>query len=135
MTLIEMLVFIVLSLALLAVGRFLSGRWGTAGWLVGVLPVGIFWTYVAYGIVRGTFLEVRHSLSPRPICRQGRCKTTAYVLVSASSEKALFRCRCGDLYLSKANRFSQIMPDNSLKPYMVRDSSSPGWKADEEALS
>ena len=135
MTLVEMLVFIVLSLALLAMGRFLSRIWGTAGWLVGVLPVGIFWMFVCYGIVRSTFLMVRYSFSARPICRQGKCKTKDYVLVSASPEEALFRCRCGDRYLSKANRFSQILQDNSLKHYMVQDSSSPVWKADEAAPS
>jgi outer membrane protein assembly factor BamA len=35
----EVLIFILLSAGLLVIGQFLSKRWGTAGWLVGVLPV------------------------------------------------------------------------------------------------
>ena len=132
MTLIEVLVFMALSAGLLALGHFLSGKWGTAGWLAGVAPVGLFWTWVLLGAVRGMLTEFRHRLSPRPICRQGKCKPRDYVLIDSTSEKAVFRCRCGDLYLSKANHFSQILPDNSLLPYMVRDSSR-NWKTHDKA--
>ena len=129
MNLIELLLFMGLSAGLLALGYVLSERWGTAGWLVGVVPVGLGWAWLMFGTVRGTITQVRNSLSLRPMCRQGKCKPRDYVLVDSTPEKAVFRCRCGDLYLSEGGHFSQILPDRSLLPYMVRDSSR-NWKAD-----
>jgi hypothetical protein len=129
MNLFELLFFMALSAGLLALGHFLSRFWGTAGWLVGVVPVGIGWAWLLVGTIRGILAQVRHSLSPRPICRQGKCQPKDYVMIDSTREKAVFRCRCGDLYLSKDNHFSQILPDRSLLPYMVRDSSR-NWKAD-----
>jgi len=134
MNLIEAVVFMALSAGLLALGRFLSGKWRTGGWLIGVVPVGLFWTWVLIGALKGTLTAVRHSLSSRPICRQGKCGPRDYVMVDSSPEKVIFRCRCGDLYLSKANHFSQILPNNSLLPHMVQDSSR-NWKTDDKALS
>ena len=134
MNVFELLIFVVLSGGLLALGQFLSRKWGTAGWLVGVVPVGLFWIWVLSGAVRGAITAFRYSLSSRPVCRRGKCRSRDYVLVSSSPEKALFRCGCGDLYISKANLFSHLLPDNSAAPYMVQDSSG-NWTATGEALS
>jgi len=61
MNLFEMLAFMILSAAMLALGHFLSGRWGTAGWLVGVVPVGVFWAYVLFSTIKATIMELwRH---------------------------------------------------------------------------
>jgi len=46
MNVFELVTFVVLSGGLLALGEFLSRKWGTAGWLVGVVPVGLFWIWV-----------------------------------------------------------------------------------------
>src|SRR6266446_5746423 len=129
MTLIETLVFMILSGALLALGHFLGGKLGTVAWLISGVPVGLFWAYVMFGAARSVFIRLRHSLSPRPECRENKCRPRDYVLVDSTSLKAVFRCRCGDLYLSEGDHFSQVLPDHSLRPYMVRDSSR-GWKTD-----
>jgi len=123
MNLFELLFFMVLSACLLALGHLLSKYWGTTGWLVGFVPVGLGWAWLLFGAIRGTHAEVRNSLSSRPICRQGKCQPRDYVTIDATREKAVFRCRCGDLFLSKGDHFSQILPDRSLLPYMLRDSS------------
>ena len=133
MNLFELLLFMTLSAGLFAVGYFLSTRWGTAGLLVGAVPAGLVLASLMFGTIRGMLTQVRHSLSPRPICRQGKCKPRDYVLIDSTPEKAVFRCRCGDLYVSKGSRFLQVLPDNSLFPYMVRDSSR-NWKADTAKL-
>lgn len=129
MNVIEVLLFALLSGGLLALGHFLSLKWGTAGLLVGAVPVGLFWSFVLVGSIRGTFIKVRHSLTSRPICRRGICKQPDYVMVDSSPEKALFRCRCGDLYVSRDGRFQQLLPGNSLLPYMAKDASG-NWHTD-----
>jgi hypothetical protein len=129
----ELLLFMTLSTGLLAVGYFLSMRWGTTGWLVGAVPAGLVLAWLMFGTIRGMLTEVRHSRSPRPICHQGKCKPRDYVLIDSRPEKAVFRCRCGNLYVSEGSRFSQILPDSSLLPYVVRDSSR-NWKADTAKL-
>jgi hypothetical protein len=123
MNIFELLIFALLSAVLLALGQFLSKRWGTAGWLVGIVPVAFGWIWLLLGVVRGTIADFKNSFGSRPVCRQGKCGSRDYVLVSSSAEKALFRCRCGDLYLRKANLFARVLPDNSEAPYMARDSS------------
>jgi hypothetical protein len=129
MTLIETLVFMILSGALVALGHFLAGKWGSVAWLIGGVPVALFWALVMFGTARSVFIQFRQSLSPRPVCHQSKCRLRDYVLVDSTPFKAVFRCRCGDLYLSEGDRFSQILPDHSLLPYMVRDSSR-SWKKD-----
>jgi hypothetical protein len=61
MNLIEALLFMVLSAGLLALGHFLSGRWGTVGWLIGVVPVGMFWTWVLIGTMTGIIKNFKSS--------------------------------------------------------------------------
>ena len=129
MNLIELLLFAALSAGLLAFGHFLSARWGTIGLLIGGVPVGLFWSFVLFGGIRSMFIQGRQSLSSRPTCRQGNCKPTDYVIVDSSPEKALFRCRCGDLYVSHDGRFQQLLPGGSLMPYMVRNASGD-WNDD-----
>ena len=55
MNVIETLVFVFLSAALVLLGRFLSGIWGTVGWLIGVMPVGLFWAWVVFCNLRIVF--------------------------------------------------------------------------------
>lgn len=129
MNVIELLLFVLLSAGLVGFGRLLSLRWGNAGLLVGVVPVGLFWAFVFLCNIRSGFIAFRHSLSSRPVCRQGKCQQKNYVMVSSTHEKALFRCRCGDLYLSRDGRFLQLLPGNALMPYMVKDASG-NWRAD-----
>jgi hypothetical protein len=95
MTLIEALIFVILSGVLLAVGPFLAGKWGTVGWLIGGVPVGLFWSWVMFGAARSIVIEFRHTLRPR---RQNKCGPRDYVLIDSTPSKATFRCGCGDFY-------------------------------------
>jgi hypothetical protein len=130
MNIFELLIFALLSAALLALGQFLSKRWGTAGWLVGIVPVALCWIWVLLGAIRGAITDFKYSVMSRPVCRRGKCRSRDYILVSSSAEEALFRCRCGDLYRSRANLFVRILPDNSKEPYMARDSSGNWIRSD-----
>ena len=130
MNIFELLIFALLSAVLLALGQFLSKRWGPAGWLVGIVPLAMGWTWLLSGVVRGAIADFKHSVSSRPGCRRGKCGPRDYVLVSTSPGKAVFRCRCGDLYISKANLFLRVLPDNSEAPYTSRDSSG-NWGSSE----
>lgn len=135
MNIFELLIFALLSAVLLALGHFLSKSWGTAGWSVGVVPVALGWTWVLFGAIKGAITDFKYSVSSRPVCLQGKCGSPDYVLVSSSPQKAIFRCRCGDLYVSKANLFLRLLPDNSEAPYMVRDSSGNWNRVNDPKIS
>ncbi|MGB2592345.1 MAG: hypothetical protein WA853_20010 [Candidatus Acidiferrum sp.] len=129
MNVFELLILVILTGLLFLFGRFLSQHLGRAGWLVFVVPAGLFWLFFAYGIVRSTFLQIKYSLRNRPVCQAGKCASQLYVLVKLKSYGALFRCRCGDLYLASASgdSFSRVLPDNSLQTYMVKNSAG-NWE-------
>jgi uncharacterized membrane protein len=119
MNLIEMLAFMHHSALLLGVGWLLS--------LIAAVPVGMFWVVVMFFTVLGVVAEIKQSWAQRPRCRNDKCGTRQYVLVSATAKQAVFRCKCGDQYLSKAGYFSRMLKDGSVLPYMVRDASG-NWK-------
>jgi len=129
MNIFELLFFVILTGLLFLLGRFLSSYLGVAGWLVFIVPAGSFWLFVAYAAVRAVFLEIRYNLRERPVCQAGKCESRQYVLVELKGEAALFRCRCGDLYLASASgdSFSRLLPDNSRRPFMVKNSAG-SWE-------
>jgi hypothetical protein len=61
MNFIEMLVFVVLSAALVGAGYRLSLKFGVLGWCVGTVPVGLFWAAVLFFTVRRTMQEMKES--------------------------------------------------------------------------
>ena len=131
MNLFELLIFSFFSVALLALGWFLSAKWGAAAWLVGIVPVALGWLWLLFGAVKGTITDVKHSIGSRPVCVRGKCRSRRdYVLVDSSPERATFRCRCGDLYISKVNLFLCVLPDDSEAPYMLRDPSGNWSRVD-----
>jgi hypothetical protein len=67
MNLIELVVFIALSGALLALGRYLAGFLGSVGWLIGIVPVGLFWAWV--GFCNATLILRTLLSSLRNLCR------------------------------------------------------------------
>jgi hypothetical protein len=130
MTLVEMVVFMLLSALLLGLGWLLSLKLGNLGFLIAAVPVGMFWVVVMFFGIRGLIAQIRQSLIQRPRCRNDKCVTRQYVLLSATNKRAVFRCKCGDQYLSNSGHFSQILKDGSVLPYMVKDSLG-NWKLDE----
>ena len=124
MNLIELLIFLLVCAALGFLGHFFSARWG---WLVGAVPALAVAVIMLVSGWLSLVRELPHSLHSRPACQTGKCTRRHYVLVNATKEKAIFRCRCGDKYVSEGNLFSSVLPDGSVRPYMVRDSSKI-WK-------
>jgi hypothetical protein len=61
MNLIEGLMFMILSGLVLAVGHILAGKWETVGWLIGGVPVGLFWSWVMFCHARSVWRESRQS--------------------------------------------------------------------------
>jgi len=133
MNLIEVFVFALISALLLGIGRLLSHRLGTPGFLITAVPVGLFWAVVGFFSLRASIREMRYSLMTRPQCRNEKCTSRQYVLIEGGIDYALFRCRCGDVYVSKAGRFLQRLPDRSLSPYMKR-SESGNWVHDDKMV-
>ncbi|HEV2400106.1 MAG TPA: hypothetical protein VGS27_24420 [Candidatus Sulfotelmatobacter sp.] len=129
MNLFEMLAFMLFSAMLLGLGWLLSFKWGIYGLLVTGVPVGTFWVVVMFFNLRASIVETKQSLTRRPRCRNDKCGRRQYTLVSATTKQAVFRCKCGDQYLSESGHFSQMLKDGSVLPYMVRDSSG-NWKLD-----
>lgn len=130
MNVFEMLAFMLLSAILLGLGWLLSLRWGNRGFLITAVPVAMFWVVVLFFSFRRLIQESRWNWAQRPRCRNNKCGRSQYVLVEASAEKAVFRCKCGDHYLSKDGHFSQILNDGTLLPYLVRDALGD-WKTEE----
>jgi hypothetical protein len=107
--------------ALLA-GRKLAVYWGKAGWgaggVIGILR-GVF---LFYAVVLVDYLY--HRFRPlRPTCRQGKCRSNDYgikIVVKGASSESENRCKCGDIYVRRENRFMLVQPDGSTKPYLAR---------------
>ena len=76
MNVIELLVFVLLSAGLLAVGRFLSAIWGTVGWLIAGVPVATFWAWIVFCNLKRLFRSHRYQDSASPTeKRRSGCKT------------------------------------------------------------
>ena len=133
MNLFELLFFLLMSAGLLGLGYFLSAKWRIIGWLIGAVPVGLVLGAVLLGTIKSTLTALRHNVGSRPVCRQGKCQSRNYVLIDSTSERTMFRCRCGDKYVQQGNRFLQIFPDGSWRPYMVHDASK-AWTPDASRL-
>jgi len=128
MSLIELLWLTFLILSAFFVGNFLAHRLGTAGWWIGV-PAGVFlWVSITVGLLKMSRLYDR--LFPiRPVCRQKKCVAKDYSLLEITKQGVLFRCRCGDTYLKKGNRFGELLGDGSVRRYMIR-SPFRDWRPD-----
>jgi hypothetical protein len=120
MNLFELLAFLLLCAGLGFLGHFFSERWG---WMLGAIPGGAGLVVILLGSCIDMVRETRHSFRSRPACQTGKCTSCQYVLVQTTKKKAIFRCRCGDLYVSEGSLFSLLLPDNSVRPYMIQDSS------------
>jgi hypothetical protein len=65
-----------------------------------------------------------------PLCRNGKCDASGYVLVATENGEATLRCQCGDTYRAirdartDTRRFMRVRSDGSLEPYML----CRGWR-------
>jgi len=128
-TLIELLVFIANAIIAYFVGRYLSEKWGTIGWFIGV-PAGFFCLIGAAKVV--LFISSR-AMPIRPMCRNGKCGANDYKFLKITKDGSVFQCRCGDKYfrLRAAARFLEVLPDGSLRPYMKRKPFGK-WQPDQD---
>lgn len=124
----EVFLFALLSGAMVFVGTYLSAWWGPVGWLV-ILPIAYFWLKLISGSFRSLVTGMRERSRPRPPCRTGKCQSRDYVLVDPRPGSTIFRCRCGDMYLSQGTYFSFMAQGGSPQPYMKLDRSGE-WKSD-----
>jgi hypothetical protein len=107
-------------------GHSLGQRLGIKGWLLGV-PAGVIVPMFLTQAVLKAFYKRRPN---RPGCRRGKCTSADYSTGKFTQQGVLFRCRCGDTYVRKGNRFGELSPDGSIRPYMIRATFSD-WKPDE----
>jgi hypothetical protein len=122
-TLIELLWFSFCCFSGFQVGQLLARHWGTAGWVVGALGGFAFGVLVL--LAAGKLIDFYYVFRPlRPRCRQGKCGPTDYSIVKVSRGRgaleAVFRCRCGDMYMDRDEHFQILLSDSSLQPYMLR---------------
>jgi hypothetical protein len=91
-----------------------AGHW--IGYIIGVLVVLIVLWLILLGHVVLFF--------PFTSCRQGKCHGiedyrwyigTIYGRVSCGTYR--YRCRCGDEYVRQGNRFMEVLPDGTKRPY------------------
>jgi hypothetical protein len=88
------------------------------GGLVGVV-FGFLLLY-ALGLLADFYCRFRPL---RPTCRQGKCHSEDYevkVVAKEGSWESENRCKCGDTYVRRENRFMLLRPDGSTEPYMLR---------------
>ncbi len=120
-------VFHVLWLSFVFICAYLAGRklaiyWGKAGWVVGAL-VGVacgFLLFHAFWLLATLYQRFRPL---RPPCRQGRCRSNDYeirVIAKEGSWESESKCKCGDMYVRRGNRFMLLRADGSTHPYMLR---------------
>jgi hypothetical protein len=128
MSLIELLWLTLLILCAFLAGNSLAHRWGNLGWLVGA-PIGMaLWLLMTLALLRAG--KIYHRYRPlRPLCRREKCLSPDYSVIKFTQWGVLFRCRCGDTYLKTGSRFAELMPDGSIRRYMVR-SSFGNWRCD-----
>lgn len=99
----------------------LLGRaWGIFGYAVGFLA-GFSGAFLLTWLILVTLSVL---LKPWPECQRGKCRTfRGYVWKRGSIygwEKGgifRYRCKCGDEYVRKGDRFLQVLSDGTMHPY------------------
>jgi hypothetical protein len=139
MTLFELLAFISwvgCGVAAAMFGHHLFGWAGAIGGFVlgaaGAL-FALLWIFKA-----GSYLEdmLYRGRPRRPICKNGICQFGDYKgtwdhAAPNRRHRFQFRCQCGIRYEHMGRRFMEVLPDESLKPYMVWKPFC-GWFPDDE---
>jgi hypothetical protein len=122
LTLFHVLWFYIVCLCGFWAGRLFSQQWGTLGWLAGV-PAGLVSGYFAFHALRW-LVDFYYWIRPlRPKCSKGMCRSEDYAVKVTKKEgnwETEFRCKCGETYLTKGNRFMILLPDRTTQPYMLR---------------
>lgn len=102
-----------------ALGELLKTRYGAAGFILGFIGG----TIVAF-LITWTVLASRYLLFfPFPLCRRGNCRSfrdynwPKGTIYGWQRNGFRYRCRCGDQYFRDKNRFMEILPDGTMRPY------------------
>jgi len=110
-------------------GKLLALHLGLAGWIVGSL-LGCGLAILAYRAFRFLLKFSDKWLPPRPPCKNGKCFYDDYEFVEAKQDgSAVFRCKCGTKYIQNLPYFKELLPDDSVKPYMKKNNVGR-WKPD-----
>lgn len=128
MTLIELFVFLINVAVGVAVSRWAGARYGLAGYIAG-FPVGFSILICAFAAI--CWLDDMWRLGrPRfPVCRNGKCYEGDYHHNEVDG-RFVCRCLCGVEYKHDGRRFCEVLPDGSLRPYLVWRAFR-GWYPDE----
>ena len=132
MTLIELVVFLANCVIGCVLGITLYAKSGS--WLLGVAGVPVGFGFGVLAVLGVTKLADRwYGAFPlRPTCRIGACKSDDYSWDMELSRKLkgdVFTCKCGDRYLLKRRRFSELCADETTRPYMKRDVFIRRWRS------
>lgn len=119
MNLFELIFLIICLVCGLFVGNYFWNHFGFIYSLVGIL-LGFFVPIGAIKLLQ-TWLKFWYKHFPlRPICQEEKCFSDDYRWQFSNSRGKVFKCECGNKYLSIDKKFLRILPDNSLSPYMKR---------------
>ena len=90
---------------------WVGGIAGFAGGLAASAGLARFLAFMDRMLYRGS--------PPVPICRSGKCRAGDYQIRAVAGGDYAYFCRCDGRYRKKRRRFMELMPDGSLRPYMI----------------
>lgn len=130
-TLIELIFFLVNVAIGVAVSRWAGARFGLVGYVAG-FPVG-FCGLIGVSVAICWLEDMRLGRPHFPVCRNGKCHEGDYQC-SIIDDRFVHRCLCGVEYRRDGRRFCEVLPDGSLRPYLVWRPFR-GWYPDERSTA
>lgn len=125
------ILFIIAAICLGTVAaRWAGARWGLLGYPLGFVA-GVF-LLLCLGLLIAFLTDVFWSgIPPHPTyCRRGKCRFEDFEIRKIGDDAGWF-CRCGDRYQKRGRRWVEILPDGSVRPYVIWKAFK-GWLPDEE---
>ena len=130
MNIVELFYFLGFIGSALAGGLLFGRHFGTLGWCIGAGLGLICWGGFLWGI--NLSVNKLDKLYPgRPTCFRGKCSARDYRFLGMKNGGAELECRCGDKYVSKANRFMAMDENGLVHPYMKRRHPFARWEKDD----
>jgi hypothetical protein len=129
-TLIELIVFLINVAMGVAISCLAGGRYGLTGYIVG-FPIGFVSLICVLAAMAWLDDMWRRGRPSFPVCRNGKCRAGEY-RYSQVEGRLVCRCQCGTEYKRAGRRFSEVLPDGSIRPYLVWRAFR-GWYPDDEA--
>jgi len=130
MNVVELFYFLGFIGSALAGGWLLGRHFGTLGGCIGAGLGLICWGGFVWGI--NLLVNKLDKLYPgRPTCRRGKCNAKDYAFRGLKDGCVQLQCRCGDNYISSANRFMAVDEAGIVHPFMTRKHMFAHWQKDD----